>query len=223
MATRTTTLTNRRNTRNSRNAGETPGIAFGTQVPSRSAPTTTSKRNSDRTVSDNPRGSLNGIPGDDDFGDNGGNDDPDDPDDPDDDGPGDLIKHPDDSDHGDGSQPNPFEGTDSAKLHTSLIRPQTSPSNRDKKQSALRNTGLSAWNSDKRTSDMGNKLGKNGKLTPAERIRRFANNLCLFCGGVGHIAKECPKPSSSAAKARICVAKETSDKSNSTPAPDLTN
>src|SRR5258705_2493772 len=91
MATRTTTLTNRRNTRNSRNAGETPGIAFGTQVPSCTAPTTTSKRNSDRTVSNNPRGSLNGIPRDDDFGDNGGNDDPNDPDDPDDDSPGDLI------------------------------------------------------------------------------------------------------------------------------------
>src|SRR5258705_9738441 len=101
MATRTTTLTNRCNTRNSRNAGETPGIAFGTQVPSRMAPTTTSKWNSDRTISDNPHGSLNGIPGDDDFGDNGGNDDPDDPDDPNDEGPGDLIKHPDNSDHRD--------------------------------------------------------------------------------------------------------------------------
>jgi len=44
---------------------------------------------------------LNGIPGDDDFDDNRGNDAPDDPDDPDDDGPGDLIEHPDDSDHRD--------------------------------------------------------------------------------------------------------------------------
>ena len=91
MTTRTTTHS--RNTRNSRNAGETPGIAFGTQVPSRTAPTT-SKRNSDRTASDN-RGSLNGIPGDDDFGDNG-NGDPDDPDDPDD-------EEPDNSDHGVGN------------------------------------------------------------------------------------------------------------------------
>src|SRR6266436_1525918 len=76
MTTRTTTHS--RNTRNSRNAGETPGIAFGTQVPSRTAPTT-SKRNSNRTASDNC-GSLNGIPGDDDFGDKG-NGDPDDHDD----------------------------------------------------------------------------------------------------------------------------------------------
>jgi len=128
---------------------------------------------------------------------------------------------------GDGSHskvrlPNPFEGTNSAKLHTSLIRPKTSPSKQDTKQSAPRKTGLSARSSDKRTSDMGNKLGKDGKLTPAERIRRFANNLCLFCGGVGHIAKECPKPSSSAAKARSCAAKETSDESDSAPAEDLT-
>ena len=26
------------------------------------------------------------------------------------------------------------------------------------------------------------------------------NNLCLFCGKAGHIAKECPKSSSNAAK-----------------------
>src|SRR5258705_9814525 len=161
MATRTPTLTHRRNTRNSRNAGEAPGIAFGTQVPSRTAPTTTSKRNSDRTISNNPRGSLNGIPGDDDFGDNRGNDYPDDPDDPDDDGPGNLIEHPDDSDHGDenpgdsehgiqnnladaiaalarnvqhqgdGSRakvrdPDPFDGTDPAKLRTFLVQLQLS-------------------------------------------------------------------------------------------------
>jgi hypothetical protein len=38
---------------------------------------TTSKHNSDKTVSDNPCGSLNGVPGDDDFGDGGtGNGDP---------------------------------------------------------------------------------------------------------------------------------------------------
>jgi len=435
MATRTTTLTNRRNTRNSRNAGETPGIAFGTQVPSRTAPTTTSKRNSDRTVSDNPRGSLNGIPGDDDFGDNGGNDDPDDPDDPDDDGPGDLIEHPDDSDHGDENpddsehgiqnnladaiaalarnvqhqgdgarakvrDPDPFDGTDPAKLRTFLVQLQLSfndrprafaedhrkvnfaisylkgialahfenslvepdllhppawgddyrefamelrtyfgssdvvgeaetklenlsmkPTQRIAKYlvefnrhatltgwdnralrhqfyrglparikdevsrvgkpdtlSALRtlalsidnrywereeetrrergvqssekrtekpqnqaassssnqsgqnkhhkktptqhNSGSSAHNSDKKTTDLGDKLGKDGKLTVAERARRFANNLCLFCGGVGHTAKECPKSSSSAAKAKGRAAKTKSDKPEPAPAED---
>jgi len=95
MTTWTTTYS--RNTQNSRNGGETPGIAFGTQVPSCTAP---SKRNSERTVSDNPRGSLNGIPGDDDFGDDG-NGDPDDHDNPND-------EDPDNSDHGDGN-PNDSE------------------------------------------------------------------------------------------------------------------
>lgn len=54
------------------------------------------------------------------------------------------------------------------------------------------------------------KLGKDGKLTPQERQRRFDNNLCLFCGGTGHTAKDCPKSSSSAskAKARAAQAKE---------------
>jgi hypothetical protein len=59
------------------------------------------------------------------------------------------------------------------------------------------------------------KLGKDGKLTQAERQRRFDNNLCMFCGGVGHGAKDCPKSSSSASKAKARAAqvkeKETPD------------
>ena len=52
------------------------------------------------------------------------------------------------------------------------------------------------------TSSLSDKLGKDGKLTPQERQRRFDNNLCLFCGGTGHTATNCPKSSSSAAKAK---------------------
>jgi hypothetical protein len=59
------------------------------------------------------------------------------------------------------------------------------------------------------------KLGKDGKLTQTERQRRFDNNLCMFCGGVGHGAKDCPKSSSSASKAKARAAqvkeKETPD------------
>ena len=57
---------------------------------------------------------------------------------------------------------------------------------------------------------LADKLGKDGKLTQQERQRRFNNNLCMFCGGVGHTAKDCPKSSSSAskAKARAAQAKE---------------
>jgi len=56
---------------------------------------TTSKSNSNKTVSDNPHGSLNSIPGDD-FGDDGARN-SDDPDDPDDEGPDDPIENPDNS------------------------------------------------------------------------------------------------------------------------------
>ena len=49
------------------------------------------------------------------------------------------------------------------------------------------------------------KLGKDGKLTSEERQRRFANHLCLFCGGAGHNVDACPKKSA-AAKARAAKA-----------------
>ena len=52
------------------------------------------------------------------------------------------------------------------------------------------------------------KLGKDGKLTQEERNRRFANNLCLFCSGAGHMATACPKKSSMAAKARAAKPKD---------------
>lgn len=36
-------------------------------------------------------------------------------------------------------------------------------------------------------------LGADGKLSEAERNRRMTENLCLFCGGSGHRATDCPK------------------------------
>ena len=56
------------------------------------------------------------------------------------------------------------------------------------------------------SNPLADKLGKDGKLTQQERQRRFDNNLCMFCGGVGHTAKDCPKSSSSAAKAKARAA-----------------
>lgn len=77
--------------------------------------------------------------------------------------------------------------------------------------------------SDKSASSSGNskstsappKLGKDGKLTQEERQRRFDNNLCMFCGGVGHTAAACTKSSSNASKTKARGAqvaeKESSD------------
>jgi len=41
--------------------------------------------------------------------------------------------------------------------------------------------------------DLTNKLGKDGKLTADERKQQLDNNLCMFCGGPGHFADNCPK------------------------------
>ena len=43
------------------------------------------------------------------------------------------------------------------------------------------------------------------KLTPQERQRCMDNSLCLFCRKTGHIAKECPKSTAIAARARAAV------------------
>ena len=109
------------------------------------------------------------------------------------------------------------------KLHNQTSSSSSNQNNQNKghkKQPAQCNSSLSAQNSDKKVSDLSDKLGKDGKLTAAERSRRFANNLCLFCGGLGHTAKECPKSSSSATKAKGRAAKVKSDKSEGTSAED---
>jgi hypothetical protein len=67
---------------------------------------------------------------------------------------------------------------------------------------------LSTHNPDKKKSDLGDKLGKDSKLTTIKRAHQFTNNLCFFCGGVGHTARECQKSSSSATKARAAQQKE---------------
>ena len=36
-------------------------------------------------------------------------------------------------------------------------------------------------------------LGKDGKLTTAECLHRFKEGLCLYCGLLGHNAKDCEK------------------------------
>ncbi|CDO76473.1 hypothetical protein BN946_scf184869.g1, partial [Trametes cinnabarina] len=52
------------------------------------------------------------------------------------------------------------------------------------------------------TKPYADKLGKDGKLTQEERQRHFTNNLCLFCGGRGHVSAVCPKKTNTPAKGR---------------------
>jgi len=77
------------------------------------------------------------------------------------------------------------------------------------------NSGSKGSTSDQKKPDpdLSSKLGKDGKLTPQERQRRLDNNLCLFCGTSGHVAKDCPKSSSASSKAR--ASKTEQDKSAS--------
>ena len=51
-------------------------------------------------------------------------------------------------------------------------------------------------------SSIADKLGNDGKLKANERQRRFDNNLCLYCGGVGHKTSDYKKAAASKAKAR---------------------
>ena len=56
-----------------------------------------------------------------------------------------------------------------------------------------------------KTPDISDKLGRDGKLTSEERQRRFDKGLCMFCGALGHLAEECPKSGSRAAKGHAAV------------------
>ena len=72
----------------------------------------------------------------------------------------------------------------------------------------------STLESKKSNPDLSSRLGKDGKLTPQERQHHLNKNLCLFCGVSGHMAKDCPKNTSAAAKA--CAA-------STTPTPESTS
>ena len=61
-------------------------------------------------------------------------------------------------------------------------------------------------------SPLADKLGKDGKLTPQERQCCFDNNLCMFCGALGHTATNCTKASSSASKAWACATQASESK-----------
>lgn len=75
-------------------------------------------------------------------------------------------------------------------------------------RSSGNSSGKSSSSSSSKTpaKSYSDKLGKDGKLTQEERQRRFANNLCLFCGASGHKLNDCPKKNSTAAKGRAASA-----------------
>ena len=82
----------------------------------------------------------------------------------------------------------------------------------DKTASSSSNTSnTNTSGTPKPPSDLAFKLGANGRLTQQEKQRRMDQNLCLFCGKPGHMAKDCNK----AAAAKACAASATQDSSDS--------
>ena len=106
-------------------------------------------------------------------------------------------------------QPNPLAQNVANKKGNTGDKTASSGSN-------MSNTNTSG--TPKPPSDLASKLGANGRLTQQERPCHMDQNLCLFCGKPGHMAKDCNKVV--AAKARAASA--TQDSSDSI-APELKN
>jgi len=70
-----------------------------------------------------------------------------------------------------------------------------------------------ASTSQPKQTDISDKLGKDGKLTPQEHQCHFNNKLCLVCGQGGHIVTACLKAKPHAAKASLGKASEASAES----------
>ncbi|KAG6330990.1 hypothetical protein ID866_8099 [Astraeus odoratus] len=60
--------------------------------------------------------------------------------------------------------------------------------------------------SDSSMPDLSGIIGKDGKLTPVEHLHHMKHLLCPFCGLPGHLAKDCPRSTSHAAKAHTAQA-----------------
>ncbi|KAG6325713.1 hypothetical protein ID866_13375 [Astraeus odoratus] len=68
------------------------------------------------------------------------------------------------------------------------------------------NNNKKSTNASSSNPELTNKLGKDGKLTAAERKRHYDLKLCMFYGGNGHFTDKCKKKVAKN-KAKACAAK----------------
>ena len=100
-------------------------------------------------------------------------------------------------------KPVSFSSTSSTSKSASLTTSTSSgPNSASSTSHAKKLTPLSSTSA---TPTTPTHLGKDGKLTEEEHQQHFKEKLCMFCGQPGHMAKDCPKSSSKASKARASM------------------
>ena len=109
--------------------------------------------------------------------------------------------------------------SDSGKTDQKSDKKTPASGSNNSNQKNTQNKSAKPASSSGNSASLSDKLGKDGKLTPQERQRRFENNLCMFCGKMGHMAKDCPKSSSSASKAKGRAAQAKEKEKESPPDP----
>src|SRR5271169_2943761 len=137
-----------------------------------------------------------------------------------------TVAHSIDARHWEHAREKSRSNPDKANTNTSSNKSDKKPSSGNNSGSNNKSSNNQSKDSSSSSNNNGNKnekpkssanpltdkLGKDGKLTPQERQRRFDNNLCMFCGGMGHTANACPKSTSAASKAKAGSAQADSNK-----------
>lgn len=72
-------------------------------------------------------------------------------------------------------------------------KPKSGNNSSSNSNSSTSSSSSSSSSSSGNPKPWADKLGKNGKLTQAEKDRRKKNNLCMFCGGGKHSIDNCDK------------------------------
>ena len=109
--------------------------------------------------------------------------------------------------HSDKSNQSNNDKSDKKPQNSNSQQQSTASKPQQKQQNSNKKSNKSSGTSTLPKSAISNALTKDGKLTQQEWQCCLTNNLCMYCGGVGHKASNCNKASSSITKAKGCAAK----------------